>query len=100
MSQSPTVGLAAVLNQLWASKLGSASCPSPPTIFTVQLLICTYMPKPEYCIVGWFSTQSGRIRAQNINKALYATEFLRLEDIISDFHPYIQSCNYKSLQAT
>ena len=37
MSQSLTKSF--VPNQLWASKLGSASCPGPPTIFTV--LNCT-----------------------------------------------------------
>ena len=53
----------------WALLLALAR-PQSTLYLIAQLLICTYMPKPEYCIVGWFSTQSGRIRAQNINKAL------------------------------
>ena len=64
-----------MLNQLWASKLGSASCPGPPTIFTV--LNCTVnlhiyaKTRKLYCWMVFFTTRKLMLWAQNTKIALF-----------------------------
>ena len=77
----PTMGLAGCAEPVVGFQAGLCFLPRPShnlhytKLHSYQFAQCTYMPKPEYYSGGWFSIQSGRLRAQNINKVLMQPNF-------------------------